>query len=354
MSGSFNWPPKGSSSGSANAPHNTNILDMTGNNGVVVLDVANRTMIDVAQLRSLNWQARITYDALDRDSIDYGNRALLQPDITGPATSVDWGGFRLIGSDLNLAASWDLKTLNTGASVVSVSWGDRLLYDLGGTQKALDWLNRVLVDNANNETLDWQTGLLVSGGITSVNWTSRLLADSGNVNSVDWQNRTLVDGGTTISIDYASRLARDSAGNQALSYQSRYLNDGDTAISVDWNARQLLNASALAVVNWSTYQTADSSGGTSIDWNDRQLFATGGHVSVDWLNHQLANNDGTIVLDWSNQQGAGGVTTAGFTQNTSLNIAYAESTFQGGSASGAAYTISDIVTALKAYGLLTP
>ncbi len=50
------------------------------------------------------------------------------------------------------------------------------------------------------------------------------------------------------------------------------------------------------------------------------------------------------------QQTAGGVT-AGFTPHTSANPTFNESTFTGNSGSSA-YTISDIVAALKAYGLL--
>jgi hypothetical protein len=51
------------------------------------------------------------------------------------------------------------------------------------------------------------------------------------------------------------------------------------------------------------------------------------------------------------QQSTTGTGATGFTQNSSSNDVYAESTFDGG-LGGTAYTISDIVLALKKYGLL--
>lgn len=53
------------------------------------------------------------------------------------------------------------------------------------------------------------------------------------------------------------------------------------------------------------------------------------------------------------QQSPTGVTTAGFTVNSSANAVFAESTFTGNFGS-TQYTVSDLVRALKKYGIIVP
>lgn len=92
--------------------------------------------------------------------------------------------------------------------------------------------------------------------------------------------------------------------------------------------------------------------------NDSLIVAA--HLIVDttyspqpniWLGASIGDAVGFFGSTPIVQPTPAGVTTAGYTANSSLNNVYAQSTFTGNSGS-TAYTISDIVRALKDLGLL--
>lgn len=153
------------------------------------------------------------------------------------------------------------------------------------------------------------TGGDSTGGIV---FTSGIVYDSTNVLIANWTpgDRILYDAGGVQSIDVNERVLYDGNGTtQVLSFES-------------------------AEAGGPGLYLADSSGAESVDWDARLLLA----------------GNGTTVLSWGTQQTASGVT-AGYTAHTSANTVYAESTFTGNTGS-TAYTLGDIVAALKTYGLI--
>lgn len=181
-----------------------------------------------------------------------------------------------------------------------------------------------------------------SGNLT----TSGVLKSNAAVQSPYYQSQA----GQTL-IDTAFFTCFDASGILSVGFDGRSLWDATgSAQSVDWGARVALDSSSVYSVNWGNRMLVDSGGADSTDWSSRLLWATGPLLSLDWESRYLYANDGsTIVLNFSSQQNTTG-TTAGFTQN-GTNAVFDDSTFDG-SLGGTAYTIGDIVLALKNYGLL--
>ena len=168
---------------------------------------------------------------------------------------------------------------------------------------------------------------------------------------VEIQNESASD-----AIDINSRQFFDASGGRFLNFETGYLSEAFNT-SVDYGG-----------FGSSDYYFADSSGTSSWSWanrlaydqsnvrsfrygSNRLLIDDSDNDTVDYNNRELYTTSVDTLLAFSTQQTASGITTAGFTQNVSANGIYAESTATGDSGS-TAYTPSDIVFALKSYGLL--
>jgi len=142
--------------------------------------------------------------------------------------------------------------------------------------------------------------------IVSANGTTRLLYDNSNQNSVDWQNKVLWGLGkvdyqncalyredqSTITVNWNSLLLNDYGGNTSINWQNRFLYDSTGTInSVDWNNRLLADNTEIYSIDWQNRFLYDSTGTiNSVDWNNRLLVDNSGNTSIDWQNRVLSGS----------------------------------------------------------------
>ena len=196
-------------------------------------------------------------------------------------------------------------TLGTDNSTDTTVKGDLTVEETVTFEKTLD-----VTGDTSVSTFD-------SSGVTS------LATGGGAVNIALSGNTTTVKG--SLNVDEAVTLGTD--------------NTTDTTVKGDLTVEETVTfEKTLDVTGDTSVSTFDSSGTTS-------LATGGGAVNIATSGGQLGFFSNSSVV----QQNTTG-TIVGFTDNPGLNVTIA-STFRG-SNGGTAYTIGDIVLALKNYGLL--
>ncbi len=321
------------------------------------------------------------------------------------ALSADWNGRSLYSEGGETSLNYNARTLYSGANGSSINWDAGTIYDGGGAlsidyvernltdntgQSSIDWFNRILYDNASINRLQWSTSGVSINGLnypTSDNSSGYVMTTDGFGNlslqpptgggsvggssgSFQWNNSGAFDGTGYFSTDGTNITMNLSGGYFAFSPHT------SDVISVDGSSRINVPAGSKsdgAVLSYYSSQPTwintliDSFGGTSIDYNNHLLINTSNVTMYNWqsgsftdnsavesintISRSLKDSAGNVILNFNTVQTSAGLTTAGFNQNPSSNDVFAESTFSG-NIGGTAYSISDIVYALKTYGLL--
>jgi hypothetical protein len=247
------------------------------------------------------------------------------------------GGKFYDGSNIKAfeATTAQRQLFDFGGSYPSVDYGNYQLYciPISNSYPKLDWSsgagNSVIIYDVSTGVVcgDFSNYLLAdSSGNTTVSWGSRLLHDNYNLISVDWDYH-LLSYNNAISINWETRKLKHSSGLESLGWEDRYAYDSNGTYSIDWE-NKILSHFGNPAMDWQYRRLIDSSSNTSIQFEDRHLKASDGT---------------TTVLNYATQQTTA-VTGATRTAVVSTNIQTGD-TFDG-------YTVAQIVGALRAYGLL--
>ena len=258
---------------------------------------------------------------------------------------------------------------------------------VGGTYADFDYFRF----NHNAQDIEMYVNISDSTGGETWNPTLRILYTTfANLGfpAIDYsgaQNTNAALSFDTNKNTYLAGVLADQSGFTSFDSNNHTANYSDGSVIADFiNAELFYPGSTSVMMQWSSSNGVAFPNGikswtsptTTIDPNYGLLFAQSGAPLVDFntnlsfpngvysntygtvtLSTEIAHlysSVGAVVLDFSSQQSGSGSTVMGYTRNSSVNAVFAESTFQGNSASGTAYTITDIVTALKNYGLLAP
>jgi len=173
---------------------NRQLIDTTGNHAIV--DWQYQTLKDGSGTKAMEWS--VTYRQLldfggSYPSVDFGNYTLPNIGISNSIPLLDWstsagGGVKIANAYYGVVGDFtNLQLLNTGLNVT------------------LDWGLRVLYDNTNSASVDWDYHILSYSGGTHVDWQNCLLSVAG-FTAVSWFDRTLRDGtGTTVVLDWSAQ-----------------------------------------------------------------------------------------------------------------------------------------------------
>lgn len=211
------------------------------------------------------------YDAQDNSSIisiDLNGRHL--KDSAG-IDSINYSARTWTRNDNTLSANWQQNRLIDTAELDSLNWDQRLLFDITGTQVALDWTNRKLTNSANFLTLNWDNGSLLdpTNASVCVDWASRALIRASGNPAQDWENSLLYDSAGNQVLDYSA--------TEAISIFNHLRSDGSIAgnPSVTPNANAGTGATATGDTN-----ASDIKG--QITLTIGTLPASGAQVAVDF------------------------------------------------------------------------
>ena len=172
---------------------------MTDLSNVESLNWNIRYLYDSTATPSLNWAGRFTYDSSAIASIDWENRFL----ITSFGTTVDWANLFLYDSSSSLVVDWGVQALYpSGSSSPSLNWTLGQLFQPSTGSLTLDWQAEQLIE--------------AGSGIAVVDWSLQLIRDIVSNSSVDWGQRALywIDG-TTKAVDYQNLHLNNTGGNMA-------------------------------------------------------------------------------------------------------------------------------------------
>lgn len=80
------------------------------------------------------------------------------------------------------------RTLNdaqVGLGNISIDWGNRVLYDLDGIVKCLEWATRTCYNSVGDPVINWETETLIdSFGFNAIFWGDRKFYDAGGVEAL--------------------------------------------------------------------------------------------------------------------------------------------------------------------------
>lgn len=182
------------------------------------------------------------------------------------------------------------------------------LVDQAGTG-SMDWNARLLANQNQNLSIDYQNGYLNNGdlGFVQVNWLDDLLADDTGVLAGSWNStfRHLIDFNGVTSVDFGNRL----------------LGDASLQESVDWGNRSLV----------------DSNGNGELGWGTEGVIVGGGSNSNNYalqINeyHMLSLQDASVILTPQSHAGTGATCTVGQATDIAGTVTITTGT---GSSSGA-------------------
>lgn len=250
----------GAISGFANAPHNTNILDMTGGTGSIVADLAHQQLFN-GMNAVLDWSLETLND-------------------TGGGPSLNWGQRYGVDSTSALSYDWQARTLLANGFTV-LDWQNGAIYSSG--QLSIDFANFELFDLSGSPGVDYGNNVLKYSNNPRVDWAGMYLYSSANFATVQWDNTNLVDNSSIQSMNWGSRLCYNSSGQLTLDYNNRQTFDSSAAKSSDWDQRILYwTNGTTALLNWSQTRLYDQAGVLSEDWGGRTLNDGGGNKALGW------------------------------------------------------------------------
>lgn len=264
MSSYKDLPVIGGGGGGADFPHNTDIVDMTGGTGAVVIDVAN-LKLQSGGVTTVDWALQRLENA-GTESLDWGSGELinssLQPTLNWMAQTLhssgnlvaDWSTQHLITNGGQLSIDWNAFQLISPSNQPVVDWNNLYLRD-SSSGLSLDWGGRRLSNESGTQTVEYGNGsyqLNDSSGNTSVDWGGRNLVSNGSVSTVQWNNLVLQDNSGNGSLSWGSREAIDGSNLTSIDYGGRTLKDGGTQVALDWAGRNLNNSSAATILTWSS------------------------------------------------------------------------------------------------------
>lgn len=331
----------GPSGPAANAPHNTNILDMTGGTGSIVLDLAggvlygnnnnlsidflNRQLISSDGFNVLAWDSDVQGGFIQfRAGIDLLGHTLT--DTTGQiiiGNTINMEGHTLYGSggDINnIAGIFDI------GFALSVDSNNRLLTNPAGgaSNPVIDWGGSGYNNAANLSFINtgsattYQT--MINGSLTILNSVDSgdgllLYFDSndlsGHIRTSNDNFPILIEGApvtikaidsgvTTATFGSSAVHINDSSGNLSVLASDRQLYNSSNQAAVNWGNGQLYSSSNL-VCEWTSQNLYTNGQQQSLNWDQRVCIDDGGQYSIDWNNAYLSYN-GTHVLQWFAQK----------------------------------------------------
>jgi hypothetical protein len=247
----------------------TEILDSTGT--IRAIDTRTRELVDSNDISSVDWEFRTLFDTNGANSVDYEFKEL--NDSTG-INSADWGYRILVDNLNNTSLNWDSTKrylVDTSGVQTSVDWGNRRMYDSGGTQ-SLFWGNRRMYD---------------SGGTQSLFWDVRRFYDTSGLTSINYANRTLIRSGTTISFDWENGILTGQTNIQSSTISATtYQNLPVSGLTEGTNISLANNNSNY------TISVTGMTGGISID----PYFNSGSGSTITWnVSGQSTNYQATLT-----------------------------------------------------------
>jgi hypothetical protein len=200
------------------------------------------------------------------------------------------GYFALINSDNQPFTYLGVDTLSTALRKAYDSGGNATLdWDLGVllayNDISVDWTNRKLLNYAQNEMVDYESGYLkYLSGIIGLEWTSSILRDQSGNTVLNWNDLYLQNAGGVQVYNWDTGEFRDSTNTASANTFYRVLHNATGTTVVDWAALCLYDASSVTTVNWGSYILNGSSGTQSIDWANRYLIKSNGDTTFDYEN----------------------------------------------------------------------
>lgn len=146
------------------------LIDSGGNS---VLDWENERADDAMGQPSFNWGARRLQDTLGQEAIEWGNRLGFD---NFEVPSYDWDNrFLLDGGGIITSLDWNARVGYDAVGGDSFSYGARMLTDATSTD-SVDWDSRIGIDASSQDSINWATRRLIGpDGITTVlDWNTNI------------------------------------------------------------------------------------------------------------------------------------------------------------------------------------
>lgn len=138
----------------------------------------------------------------------------------GPYKSIQFNDSGTTSGSGNFTFDKSTNTVTLSGSLLvdqSIDSANRILYD-SNNARSVDWQARYAVNSYNDETIDWENGILLdpASNAYSVDWTNRSLIDSNKFGAANWDSRTLYGpDGSSVLLDWNSNTSATLTGTSS-------------------------------------------------------------------------------------------------------------------------------------------
>ncbi len=183
---------------------------------------------------------------------------------------------------------------------------------------SVDPVNRLLKNSLGNTTVNYESALLTSSGLTLVRWGDAELLDASGVVSVYWNNRTLRDSSSNVRYDWQNGIQYldeiyDLSGLKAIDVTMRQIMY-DTFIVFDGNSGWL-KWNNIVALDFQYRVLADTTGANLADWQSpTQGIRYANELSATFVDRSLVDKGYVLsVIGFSGNFSGVGTATTTFT-----------------------------------------